>query len=141
MGNVISATTRFGYGERVSDRFLSSARVLLGQSREYVEAGDWALALECAYQAALRTAGARIAASPVIARRRRLPGSAWDRLALVDKLGAARAAEFSAFSGLRSRVACGIVPNPESVTVQLLLARAEDFYSEVAGVQGWLSVA
>lgn len=141
MGDVISATTRFGRAGGARERFLASAHDLLGQARGHVEAKDWALALECSYQAALRTAGARNATSSVIAKRKRLPGSAWDRLRLVDDRGEARAAEFTRFSGLRSRVASGIVPDPDPAIVLSLLELTADFLTEVDAESGWASVA
>lgn len=141
MGNVISATTRFGRKEGARDRFLSSAHDLIEQAQVYMEAGDWALAMENAYQAALRTAGARIVSSPVVARRKRLPGSAWERLMLVDDRGAERARELARYSGLRSRVANGIVPEPDPAVVQELFTAARGFLAEVDAEAGWLSVA
>lgn len=141
MGNVISATTRFARKEQARDRFLSSAHDLIEQAEAYMEAGDWALALESAYQAALRTAGARNVSSPVIAKRKRLPSSAWDRLRLVDERGASRAQELGGYSALRSRVVSGIVPDPEPAVVTALFNAAREFLMEVDAEAGWLSVA
>ena len=79
MATVISATTRFGgRGEAKRAEFLGKAHVLLTQSQVALRAGDEASALELAYQAALRTAGARIAVSAV-AQRKRKPHGAWNR--------------------------------------------------------------
>ncbi|AIT61471.1 SAV_6107 family HEPN domain-containing protein [Corynebacterium doosanense] len=141
MGNVISATTRFGRSEGARDRFLTSAHDLIEHAQGYIEAEDWALAMESAYQAALRTAGARIASSPVIARRKRLPTSAWERLVLVDERGAEWSRELSRYSGLRSRVANGIVPRPDPAVVLALFSAARQFLAEVDAEAGWLSVA
>ena len=86
MAQIISATTRFaGAGTRRAD-FILKAQALLAQAHVHREAGEWDLALESAYQAALRTAGARISASAVAGRRRR-PTGAWDQLRMVDAEG------------------------------------------------------
>lgn len=116
MAQVISATTKFGAGARGASagqgsakraHFLTQATSLLAESRSLAAAGQTDEALELAYQAALRTAGARVATSPV-ARRKRKPSSAWDQLALVDAEGKRWAAEFKAFSRLRSRLVSGL---------------------------------
>ena len=84
MAQILSATRPRAKGRAGGKRarFLFQARELLDSARGYAAEGRFDQALEVAYQSALRTAGARVAAS-VVARRRRLPSSAWDRLALV----------------------------------------------------------
>lgn len=141
MGQVISATTRFGGKGSASDRFLASARSLLVDADRDAQAGKWDLALENAYRAALRVAGARIASSAAVAKRRRLPTSAWDRLALVDAAGAGRARDFAAYSGLRQRVASGIIVDPDEATVRRVLDLAREFLAEVEAESGWGAVA
>lgn len=141
MGQVISATTRFRGATGARDRFLAAARDFLAQAEREAKAGHWDLALEAAYRAGLRTAGARISASAKIAKRKRLPTSAWDRLALVDADGVRRAREFSAYSILRQRVASGVISSPAEASVREVLALATDFLAEVEVESGWGAVA
>ncbi|MBV7292105.1 SAV_6107 family HEPN domain-containing protein [Corynebacterium sp. TAE3-ERU16] len=115
MSNVISATTRFN---RVGGRraeYLRRAVVLLAEARALQASGAHDAAVEEGYRAALRTAGALVAGSPV-SRRRRLPTSAWDQLALLDADGARWAARMSGYSCLRDRAMCaGGCPDADSV--------------------------
>ncbi|QGU07817.1 hypothetical protein COCCU_09465 [Corynebacterium occultum] len=130
MAQVISATTRFiRQGGRRSD-FLARARALLEQSRQHWEAGEIDLALEYAYQAALRVAGARIADSPVAQRKRR-PTDAWGQLRLVDEVGVHWAGIFEGYSRFRSRVASGIELAPDSGAIAEVMAHATAFLAEV----------
>ena len=76
-----------------------------------------------AYRASLRAAGARVAASTV-ARRRRLPSSAWEQVALIGPADAQWAAEFKDYSRVRSRVASGLDPVPGEDAVYEYLALA-----------------
>ena len=76
-------------GEALSDELLSQ----LAQAHDDFEAGRHDLAMENAYRAALRIAGARSAQSPVVRKRKRLPTNAWDKLALTGAAGADWAAE------------------------------------------------
>lgn len=134
MATIISATTRFGGGKR--GEFLDKAHTLLAQARTLHNAGDSDSALENAYQAALRTAGARVAGSAV-ARKKRKPQGAWAQLALVDDAGVSQAQEFSAFSRLRARVYSGIEAGVDSVTVADFIQRVQvfiDFAEEEAGL-------
>lgn len=136
MGNVISATTRSAYGIRRGgqrEAFLSSAGELLDTSRTHLESGSYDLALEYAYQAALRTAGAEVASSASIARRKRLPSSAWDKLALTGPSGKERAVTFRGYSRLRGRVASGIELQPDPAEVEKLVDLAHNFFREVNG--------
>lgn len=134
---IISATTRGAGGQAKRDRFLVNARVLLDQSREHLSAGDTGLALESAYQAALRTAGARISGSAKIAKRKRLPASAWEKLAIVDDDGAVQAAQFSNYSSVRSRISSGIDPDPDAEFVTEFLRLAGDFLLAAEVEAGW----
>ncbi|MDO5511208.1 SAV_6107 family HEPN domain-containing protein [Corynebacterium sp.] len=140
MAQIISATTRFaGAGSRRAD-FILKARALLVQAVQHREAGEWDLALEMAFQAALRTAGARISASAV-ARRRRLPTSAWEQLQLVDADGQRWASEFSQYSRLRSRVVAGLELSVDHAVVNRIMDLAAEFLAEVEGEAGWLPAA
>ena len=134
---IISATTRGAAGQAKRDRFLFNARVLLDVARGQLASGDTGLALESAYQAALRTAGARIAASAKIAKRKRLPASAWEKLAIVDDDGSVRAAQFANYSTARSRIISGIDPDPEAGFVAEFLRLAEDFLLSAETEAGW----
>lgn len=142
MAQIISATTRFagaGAGTRRAD-FILKARALLAQAVEHRKAGDWDLALEVAFQAALRTAGARISASAVAGRRRR-PSNAWEQLRLVDEGGARWAAEFAQYSRLRSRVSSGLERSIDHAVVNRIMDLAAEFLAEVEEEAGWLPAA
>lgn len=146
MAKIISATTRFvgagtgvDRGTRRAD-FILKARALLAQSRSHREAGEWELALETAYQAALRSAGARISGSAVSKRRRR-PSGAWEQLRLVDESGERRAGEFEQYSRLRSRVASGLEPDVDHGIVNRIMSMAEEFLAEVELEAGWTTAA
>lgn len=132
MSSVVSATTSKAYGSvsRPSrrDAFLSSADSLLLAAHEEVERGQFDLAMESAYRAALRVAGAVCAGSATVKKRKRLPTSAWDKLALTGAQGQQWAARFRQFSRERGRVASGIEASPDPVVVLDLLAAAEEFY-------------
>lgn len=146
MNSVISATTGSVSGAPVrvgkSATFLATAESLLEESRAYLAAGDYSLALEYGYRAALRVAGAVNADSPVIRKRKRLPTSAWEKLALTGAEGKEWAEKLEKFSTLRSRVSTGIVTSPDSVVVRHVVALAEEFYAEVAyGESGRQEVA
>ena len=139
VATVISATTRFGgRGEAKRAEFLGKAHVLLTQAQVTLHAGDAASALELAYQAALRTAGARIAVSAV-AQRKRKPHGAWDQLALVDETGVEQAADFKAFSRLRSRVSSGMEVGVDSAVVSEFIERVQGFLDFVDMEAGWVS--
>ena len=142
MAQIMSATTRFtgaGQGTRRAD-VLAKARALLSQAVRHREAGEWDQAFEAAYQAGLRTAGAKISASPVAARKRR-PTSAWEQLRLVDEDGERWAAAFGQYSRLRSRVASGLERDVEPVVVDHVVALSAEFLAEVEADVGWVPVA
>ena len=133
MSTIVSATTKAPYGASAgaskSGRYFAAADELLRRAHEEKDAGAADLALEYAYRAALRVAGAVCAESPVIRKRKRLPSSAWDKLALTGESGRAWAHRLSAYSSLRGRVASGIETAPNPVTVALFLGEVEDFYA------------
>ncbi|MBV7281664.1 SAV_6107 family HEPN domain-containing protein [Corynebacterium sp. TAE3-ERU30] len=87
-------------------------------------------ALEYGYRAALRLAGARVADSPV-AKRRRLPRSAWDQLRLVDQRGADYADLFEAFSRVRQRALNGLDRHISPARVGTLMRLVESFLDDV----------
>lgn len=134
MGSVVSATTGRAYGDGVKaskeESFFTAAADLLASADVELEAGRYDLALEYAYRAALRVAGARNAASPIVRKRKRLPTSAWDKLALTGEEGAQWAATFSSFSTARARAASGIDISPDPSMVARLVALAGQFYSD-----------
>lgn len=130
MAQVISATTRFTHQGGKRAEFLAKAQLLLEQSREHFSAGEVDLALEYAYQAALRVAGARIAESPV-ARRKRKPTDAWGQLRLVDADGVRQAETFERYSRFRSRVSSGIERDPAPESVTEVMEKAAAFHAEV----------
>ncbi len=137
MGSVVSATTGRTYGDagapRKADAFLFAAETLLADAHKEFAAGHYDLALENAYRAALRIAGARNAQSAALRKRKRLPTNAWDKLALTGDEGVRWAQEFSVYSVQRGRVASGIEDNPSPVVVSNLIGAAEEFYLETAG--------
>lgn len=132
MGSIMSATTGavYGAGARVGrvEQFLTAAEGLLSQAHDDFEEGRHDLAMENAYRAALRVAGARNAASPIVRKRKRLPTSAWDKLALTGVDGARWAKVFQHYSAQRGRVASGIESDPGAQVVHQLLSDTEDFY-------------
>lgn len=131
MNSVVSATTSKIYGEpaRLSrrDAFFLAAEDLLAAAHEDVEAGRFDLAMENAYRAALRIAGAVNAGSEVLRKRKRLPTSAWEKLALGGEEGKAWAMRFASYSRLRGRVASGLELHPDPAVVLNLLGDAEEF--------------
>lgn len=140
MAHIISATTRFsGAGTRRAD-FIFKARGLLAQAADHATAGEWDLALEAAYQAALRSAGARISASAVAGKRRR-PTGAWDQLRLVDADGERWAGSFEQYSRLRSRVASGLERDLDPRLVSRIMDLAGEFLAEVEAEAGWAPAA
>lgn len=142
MAQIISATTRFagaGAGTRRAN-FILKAQALLAQASTHRAAGEWDLALEVAYQAALRTAGARISASAVAGKRRR-PSGAWDQLRMVDADGERWALTFSQYSRLRSRVASGLERDVDPEIVVAVIGLATEFLAEVEAEAGWVPAA
>lgn len=140
-GSVMGAPTAHGRNMKRIDGFLASAESLLASASEHLAGGKGDLGLEDAYRAALRVAGAVNAASPVIANRKRLPTSAWDKLALTGESAKAWAAQFKRYSALRGRVASGIVTQPPREDVVALLDLAYAFYDETVFGPGGSAVA
>lgn len=131
--SVVSATTSRTPGARSAtgkrDRFLAAADAFLIQAHEELEAGREDLALEQAYLAALRTAGAVCATSSAVRKRKRLPSSAWDKLAITGAEGKHWAGVFRGFSAMRGRVASGIQRDVPVARVTELIELAEEFYA------------
>ena len=129
MAQIISATRTRSLGREGGKRarFLFQARELLDAARGYAAEGRFDQALEVAYQSALRTAGARVAASVVA---RRLPSSAWDRLALVGVEDKRWAESFKGYSRTRARVSSGLDEAPSEEYVYGLMQHAAQFLDE-----------
>ena len=122
------------------DRFMGQALDLLADARKSAARGRLEDALEMAYRASLRTAGARVAASTV-ARRRRLPSSAWEQVALIGPADAQWAAEFKDYSRVRSRVASGLDPVPGEDAVYEYLALAARYVDATESELGFGGLA
>lgn len=137
MATVVSATTRsISAGRSKRATFISRASVLLRDAIHCYSQGKLADALELAYQAALRTAGAYVAGSAV-AKRRRKPTGAWNQVALVSAEGKSWAESFASYSTLRSRLINGLESEVDSQTVAELIELVEHFLDEVeSGGQG-----
>lgn len=127
MATVMSATTRSMAG-RPSKRsaFVSRASILLRDAVRSYGQGELADALELAYQAALRTAGAYVAGSP-IAKRRRLPSSVWEQLVLIGPEGGDWAGAFKDYSVRRSRLINGLDSDVSQDVVADLIELVEAF--------------
>ena len=110
MAQIISATRTRSYGRAGGKRarFLFQARELLDAARGYAAEGRFDQALEVAYQSALRTAGARVAASEE---------KRW-------------AESFKGYSRTRARVASGLDEVPGGDFVYGLMQRAAQFLDE-----------
>lgn len=143
MAQVISATAAAHSRNREAmqrDRFVSQALDLLADARSSAAEGSFADALEMAYRASLRAAGARVAASTV-SRRRRLPTSAWEQVALIGPADAQWAEEFREYSRVRSRVASGLEPVPEPDAVYQYLALAARYVDATESELGFGAMA
>lgn len=103
----------------------------MSEAAKQLEAGRNDVALENAYQSALRVAGAKIVSSAALSKRKRLPGSAWEKLELIDGEGAKWAKYFRSHSRLRSLVASGVREAPDAEVIQEILDHAWDFLEEV----------
>ena len=115
---------------RKGAEFLHKAHQLLATAITYRNQQRHDLALEYAYQAGLRTAAARIAASPV-AHRVRKPTSAWAQLRLVDADAAGWADALEQYSRLRSRVGSGIEATVSVETVDTMVDLVSKFLNSV----------
>lgn len=134
MAQIISATTKFQSAGNSAkrQRFLLQAHDLLFRARQEAAGGNMEDALELAYQAALRTAGAWVAGSAV-ANRKRLPSSAWDRLDLVGAEARAWSKSLRAYSRTRSRVISGLDDTVAEGTVLELIAAVGEFLNAAEG--------
>ncbi|MBC3185212.1 hypothetical protein H7347_01245 [Corynebacterium sp. zg-331] len=139
MAQIISATAVAAYrgrgrAERSSGLgrgdFMDKADVLLSQALAESAAGRDGEAFESAYRCALRVAGAVLADTPVV-RRRRAPVGAWARLRAVNDRGRYWAEQFEAFSRLRSRWNSGLESRIEERVAQQLIDLASAFFAEV----------
>ncbi|HIX80126.1 MAG TPA: hypothetical protein H9978_09405 [Candidatus Corynebacterium faecipullorum] len=146
MAQVISATAAARSRNREAmqrvqrDRFVNQALDLLADARSSAAEGSFADALEMAYRASLRAAGARVAASTV-SRRRRLPTSAWEQVSLIGPADAQWAEEFKEYSRVRSRVASGLDPVPEPDSVYQYLALAARYVDATESELGFGAMA
>ncbi|APT89230.1 hypothetical protein CFRA_08135 [Corynebacterium frankenforstense DSM 45800] len=140
MPQLISATAYRSNRPSRSALFLAKASRLMAQAARERAAGRLREALEYAYQAGLRAAGARVADSPV-AGRRRLPTGAWDRLSLVGPGEKVWAKRLSGYSTLRSRVLSGLESGVDKVVVDELIAAVADFIAEIEYGEGDLAAA
>lgn len=146
MAQVISATAAARSRNREAlqsvrrDRFMGQALDLLADARKSAARGRLEDALEMAYRASLRAAGARVAASTV-ASRRRLPSSAWEQVALIGPADAQWAAEFKGYSRVRSRVASGLDPVPGEDAVYEYLALAARYVDATESELGFGGLA
>ncbi|MCK7636638.1 SAV_6107 family HEPN domain-containing protein [Corynebacterium sp. P7202] len=139
MSTVISATTRFSGADGRRGEYLRRAAALLAEARLRQSEGALDAAVEEGYRAALRTAGALVIDSPV-SRRRRLPSSAWDQLALLDADAGRWSARLSRYSRLRDR-AMYMSWFPDGVVVDEFLDEVEQFIDAAERRRGILPSA
>lgn len=135
MSNVVSATMRFVQRVGGAQRLLDGAHIHLVQAGELSRQGDMCSALEYAYRAALRAAGARVAMSPIVARKRK-PTSAIEQLRLVGAAENMWADKIAGYSRLRSRVSTGLETEVSAQTVRGLISIVSDFLDDIECVQG-----
>ena len=141
MAPIVSATTKISSirtgrtrtremnGQLRRLQFIAQAERLLEQARAYAGNARFEDALEVAYQAGLRTAGARIAVSKV-AKRKRVPASAWDKMSLLGAEDIRWAKEFSQYSKIRERLISGMERVAPEETVYQLLELAGRFLAD-----------
>lgn len=134
MSNVVSATTRFVQRAGGTQRLLDGAHIHLVQAGELSSRGDMCSALEYAYRAALRAAGARVAMSPIAARKRK-PTSAIEQLRLVGAVESIWADKIAGYSRLRSRVSTGLETEVSAETVRGLISIVSDFLHDIECIQ------
>lgn len=111
-------------------KLVASAEMLVDKARAYLRDGDASQALEFAYWAGLRLAGARVAVSSV-AKRRRKPTSAWEQLALIDAAGKQWAHRFQPYSRLCRDIELGLGAEISELQVASLFKLVEEFLVEV----------
>lgn len=129
---VAPRTVKLGNRPSASEQMLGRAGGLLEQARTEAERGNLEDALEHAYQAALRAAGAWVDSAKL--RKRRGPANAWDQLERAGAAGRMWAVKFRAFSKLRGRVASGLPVDLSAANVAELVALAGEFLTAVDGV-------
>lgn len=126
----ISATVTHVNGMNNDANFLSKASVLIVQATEERARGAWADALEYAYRAGLRVAGARLALADGV-RRRRPPVGALNKLRLVGPHEAQWADRLAQFSRVRSRLAAGMEHTVDPEVVDSLIEVVTAFLQSV----------
>lgn len=136
MEPLISATTLHShrYGSRFSraDTFLAKASRLPAQAAQARSQERLADAVEFAYQAGLRAAGARLAeAGSPRSRSRRAGQGAFDRLRKLSVADAAWAERMSRFSRVRSRLAIGLDSEVETKVVDRLISEVSAFLASI----------
>lgn len=136
MSLVLSSTVRASADERRRDYYVSQAHGFLHAAYSNFSNQDYAEALECAYLGALRTAGAVVAVSPAIRKRKRLPVSAWERLKLTGSEGKRWADRFLRFSALRGHVASGVVTQVSPAQAWNVITMTQEFLDDVEGLSG-----
>ncbi|GAA1474075.1 SAV_6107 family HEPN domain-containing protein [Corynebacterium felinum] len=135
MNTVVSATTRFATRNNASGQYMHRAHWLIAEAVTYRKQQRYDLALDSAYQAALRTAAAAVALSPV-ARRVRKPASAWAQLRLVGKDAAVWADKCEKYSKLRSHALSGITTDIDVAQVDALINLVSEFIDAVETQSG-----
>ena len=113
--------------------FLGRASSLLSQARVAAPADR----LDLSYQAALRVAGAVLAANP--GRRRKEDHSAWARVRRHAPEYSGWAARFEAFSRQWEDVRLGLARGVDELEARRVQAMAADFLAEVEAAFGMLS--
>ncbi|MBG9325346.1 hypothetical protein I4J33_02375 [Corynebacterium belfantii] len=126
MSVIISATTRFAGKSGKGHDFLAKAELMLNESRKWEAQGDNASALEYAYRAGLRAAGAMVTCSRIASRKRK-SSNVWDHLRMIGPEGIQWADRFQKFSRTRSRVVSGIDPGVSVEVVHRLQLLVDEF--------------
>ena len=138
MAQIISATTKFIDRSNRAGRsgkyqcFLRKAESLLDLARAAAAEDRLTDAVELAYQAGLRGAGAWVAATPV-GKRKRLPTSAWEQVELISADAKEWAMEFRRYSRLRSRLVTGLDDAVKPAVAFELIELSARFIATVRG--------
>ncbi|GGG70705.1 SAV_6107 family HEPN domain-containing protein [Corynebacterium pelargi] len=131
MNTVVSATTGYQRPGKAG-QLLHQSAMLQREAVAMLERGDITVALEYAYRAALRVAGAWVSQTP-IARRVRKPQGVWAQLELSGEAGQAWAREFHPWSTLRARASMGLEVDVDAAKVRALMSLVEDFAQAIDG--------
>ncbi|AZA08917.1 SAV_6107 family HEPN domain-containing protein [Corynebacterium pseudopelargi] len=131
MNTVISATTGYQRPGKAG-QLLDQSAALQREAAAMLERGDNTVALEYAYRAALRVAGAWVSQTP-IARRVRKPKGVWAQLELTGNAGQAWAQEFQRWSTLRARASMGLEVDIDAAKVRALMSLVGDFTQAIDG--------